>query len=462
MPTLRDGRFFKRVFIRAALLLVTGMILVCLLTWQFVQGEAALGRWIGVALAVAVPLSLVLAWFLARAVARPIDRVGRWAGRLAAGDMSTELDIARNDEIGLVAEALERMRSRLVEQIGEARQQRRDLEATLANLEEGVIAVDRGGIVITANAAAGRMLNLPTSLVGGPLREQLGQRALGRLWDEAVAADERETRRDLVVTGPDGDRTINAAVIRVVAGDSPIAWLLCLRDITAVARSAAMRADFVAAASHELRTPVASIRAATETLQADDVASDSRRRFLDIIDRGAQRLEDLTEDLLQLNRLESPAHEPVASSIDLDELLSALRVTFADALAAKNATFDLDASVRRITTDRRSLELVLENLVDNAVKFIDDGGRIELACRPDGDRVRFDVRDDGCGIPAVDLDRVFERFYQVDKSRSRAAGGTGLGLAIVKHAVTAMGGRVTIAGEIGSGTTVTFWIPAAD
>ncbi len=427
---------------------------------DLIRNRTALAAWTAVGIAIALAFSLLPAWFLARALARPIHRVSDWASRLASGDLTTRVEVQREDEIGQVAEALDGMRSRLAARVREAQQQRRNLEVILTNLQEGVLAVDQAGNVLTANAAARRLLHLSTSPVGGPLREQLGRRSLGNLWDDAVASGASELRRQIVMPGPDGDRSLDVAMIRIPAGGSPITWLFCLRDVTEVSRSAAMKAEFVANASHELRTPAASIRAAIDTLRSSDVAPDARERFLSVIDRNVARLQALTDDLMQLNRVDSATVQLSPSRFDPAEVFETMRALFADATAQKKAELVCQSRVDSLVADRKMLELVLRNLVDNAAKFINDSGRIELVCRPDGATVRFDVCDDGCGIPAEDVQRVFERFYQVDKSRGRNPGGTGLGLAIVKHAVLAMGGNVTIESQPGHGTTVSFAIPA--
>ena len=281
------------------------------------------------------------------------------------------------------------------------------------------------------------------------------------MWDDAVAADAAELQREIVMPGPDGERTVDAMAVRVDDPDTPIRWLLCLRDITAVAHSAAMKADFVANASHELRTPVASIRAAVDTLLSDDLERATRQRFVSVIDRHVGRLQDLTDDLMNLNRVESPNYRLAASSFSPEEVFERMKSSYADELAKKQATLEYECSIGQVTADRRSFDIILNNLVDNAVKFIAPGGRVELACRSNGDTIWFDVRDNGCGIPPEDIERVFERFYRVDKSRGGTEGGTGLGLAIVKHAVNAMGGDVRISSQLGEGTKVSFSIPSS-
>lgn len=438
---------------------VIGVVRVAAPAAEIERSEAVLFQWIGAALAIALPITLTIAYFLARALARPVQHVSGLAERLATGDLNTKIDLQDDDEVGQVARALDQMRMHLADRIREGQQQRQDLEVTLGRLEEGVIAVDGNGRVLTDNAAARRILGSKKPLFGERLGDHLPVAALQRLWETTNGTDASESQRDIAMTVQDEARTISASVIRVDLPGTPIARLLCLRDITDLARSIAMKADFVANASHELRTPVATIRAAADTLTAGDLDAATRARFVGVIDRAVERLKSLTEDLMQLNRVESPSFEPSITQFDPRELLTGIASLFAGAIQAKRATLTFDTTVPLVGSDRKTIELILKNLVDNAVKFIPDGGRVALRCTTTGRQVRFDVEDNGCGIPLADQGRVFERFYQVDKSRSQSQGGTGLGLSIVKHAVNALDGELTLKSEPGVGTTISFTVP---
>ncbi|GMU32574.1 MAG: HAMP domain-containing protein [Planctomycetia bacterium] len=422
--------------------------------------ERVIWQLIAAGLCVALPLALMIAWFMSRGLAAPIQRVGAWANRLGRGDLATRLEVEGDDEIRQVAAALDRMRRNLSDRIQEAHQQRRDLAITIGTLEEGVIAVNQEGIVLLVNPAAIRILGIAHSLVGGPIVEQIPDRGLRRLWEETTSSGSKEVRREIILTSNGVARTVDALIIHVVDTETPIAWLMCLRDITAIAKSVAMKSDFVANASHELRTPVAAIRAAVDTLREPGLDANAQARFMAMIDRNLMRLQALTDDLMNLSKVESVNIELNYSTFDLEEVYAGLRATFGQVLSAKQATFTMKSDVGPIHTDQRWLELILKNLIDNAVKFIPEGGRIKLSCRREDKFAVFEVEDDGCGIPMEDIDRVFERFYQVDRSRGMNQGGTGLGLAIVKHAVNAMQGKVAIRSKVGEGTVVSFQIPA--
>jgi signal transduction histidine kinase len=243
--------------------------------------------------------------------------------------------------------------------------------------------------------------------------------------------------------------------------------LLVLTDVTPLARMIQVKADFAANASHELRTPLSAIRAATETLMSIDPSRDAVavQRFAAIIDRQSSRMEALVRDLLDLSRIESsPAPSP-SGPVNLPGFLADLHARYRERLELKSLqwTTDLPSGLPQLQANAHLLRLVLDNLVDNAVKFTASGGHIRVsafACDEGAGRfVRIEVADDGCGIPPEEQERVFERFYQVERSRSGADRGTGLGLSIVRHAVAALGGTVRLASEPGRGTTVSVTLP---
>lgn len=446
-PMLRDGRIAAVVRVATPLA-------------DLQKREAALLRSMAWALGISLPLALIIAGLLARRIAGPVQQVSAWAHRLASGDLDAKLSVGTGDEIGRVADSLERMRVNLAARVREVQQRRQDLEVTLTHLEEGVIAVGEQGTVLMANEAAHRLLGMDAPLTHQPLADRLPNEALRSLWARARAGARHELRQEIALGAP-SPRTLGVTVTRVDASQSPIAWLMCLRDITVLARSAEMKSDFVANASHELRTPVSAIRAAVETLRSDGLDVDQRGRFVSVIERNVSRLQDLTEDLMQLNRVEAANPELHIAAVELDEVFSSLRAAFNEQLHRKEAHLSFVSGVSDAVTDAKWLELILKNLIDNAVKFIGERGCVAVRVVRKDERIAFEVEDDGCGIPAKDLERVFERFYQVDTSRALNVGGTGLGLAIVKHAVHGLGGDVTIRSEVGRGTTVSFWIPAS-
>jgi two-component system phosphate regulon sensor histidine kinase PhoR len=229
-------------------------------------------------------------------------------------------------------------------------------------------------------------------------------------------------------------------------------------DVTELRRLESVRRDFVANASHELRTPVAAVRAAAETLRSALNDRKAALRFTEIIERNSERLERLIADLLELSRIESSRFQFVLEPVDLADVVQYVTSLHRHRAEKKRITLDaeLPADALAVRADRRALELVFGNLVDNAIKYCPDNARVTVCALRDGDRVRVSVADTGPGIEPRHLPRLFERFYRVDPGRSRELGGTGLGLAIVKHLVEAMGGSVGVASTVGAGTTFTF------
>jgi two-component system phosphate regulon sensor histidine kinase PhoR len=245
-------------------------------------------------------------------------------------------------------------------------------------------------------------------------------------------------------------------------GDGTVAVLL--EDVTDARRLEDVRRDFVANASHELRTPLAAIRGFAETLlHNESLAEGERRSYLEIIDRHAQRLTHIVHDLLELSTIERGRIrlEPVA--LDLGPLLASLIRDWEPRLRERSLELTLgplpDA---RVFADPHAVEQILTNLLDNAVKYSEPGGRIEIQVEEGASKLRVRVRDTGIGIPEQDLARIFERFYRVDKARSRALGGTGLGLAIVKHLVQGLGGEISVQSRLGEGSSFVFTLPRAD
>jgi len=285
---------------------------------------------------------------------------------------------------------------------------------------------------------------------------------------EAVVAAEAggAVERRLEMDTPRGRRVLELHAARVQpAGSRGICLLLVVHDVTDAARTAAMKAEFVANASHELRTPLATIRAAVDSLAA--VGPDDREafaKFLGILDRHVARLEGMTRDLLDLHLVEQAKGRLRPEDVEPHELAAWVEAQLGPAARDKGLTLEVRAEPpgRALRTDRRLLALILQNLLDNAIKFTPAGGRVECELTWRAAALAATVRDTGCGIPRELQDRVFERFFQADTSRSGAGAGrgTGLGLAIVKYAAERLGATVTLASTPDVGTTVTVVVPA--
>ncbi|MBL8990729.1 MAG: PAS domain-containing protein, partial [Phycisphaerae bacterium] len=348
-----------------------------------------------------------------------------------------------------------------------------NLQGVLDGLGEPVVATGEQETILLCNRAAEAMIGVPPGgLAGLRFREVFTRPELVAMHASARAGKAASQRVRL--TTPEGVRTFE-----VTASPLPAAWgrgiygaVVFMRDVTALAQAVQMRTDFVANASHELRTPVAAIRSAAETLL--DGAKDDppvRDRLLSMITVHAQRLEELTTDLMDLSRLESPEMPVNPTVIAMDDVAETIRTAFEQVCGERRLTlrFDVDPGAAEFETDPKLLSLILRNLVDNATKYAFEGTEVVVKAAPTEPAsvggsvvtIRVEVIDRGQGIPLALQERVFERFYQVDAARTGPASrrGTGLGLAIVKHAAKALGGRVGLESAWGEGTRVWVEIP---
>ncbi|MFB3739795.1 MAG: sensor histidine kinase [Candidatus Velamenicoccus archaeovorus] len=355
----------------------------------------------------------------------------------------------RADHARRTAESLGRTVNALQRRLDELEGDRQATDTVLSSMEEGVVLVGSVGGIRLMNAAAERHLGVHPATLSG-LRPTALQDAV-----RATSSDGRSRVVEVETGAP--SRWLRGSAIAV--GDGSV--LLVVRDVTEARRIEEVRRDFVANASHELKTPVASIRAAAETIRTSAHEDPSVvTRFAQQLEREAVRLSRIVSDLLDLSRLEG------GSTLEASVAMDALAREETERLApeAREAGVDLTCSTAAVPAVRgsdRDLSLLVRNLVDNAIRYTRRGGRVDVSVEADDGRVVLTVADTGLGIPTRDLPRVFERFYRVDRARSRETGGTGLGLAIVKHVVENHGGTVDVTSELGHGSTFTVTLPAA-
>ncbi|HVO11962.1 MAG TPA: ATP-binding protein [Vicinamibacteria bacterium] len=412
------------------------------------------------ALALALLATALLSLLLSASLGRTLNELMDGARRLAQGDLSARLPARRDDELGELAHILSHSAAQLQQQLAEIARDRGRTEAVLSALEDGVLAVDHRGVVVLANARLAGALPL-TQPIGRHYLEVVRQREVGELVERVLRTGERATAEvELLNVGR--VFTITALPFPGAEG-TPHGAVLTFNDATERRRVERMRRDFVANASHELRTPLTSIRGFVEALEDDAVDDPEKaRRFLGKIRVHAERMTTLVQDLLELSRLDSGTREPDWEEVNPAAVAVEVIGTFAAPAAAKQiALRHVDRCAATVLTDRDRLRRILENLVDNAVKYTPAGGHVELATSPgDEGAVRIEVTDDGPGIAAEHLDRVFERFYRVDKARSRELGGTGLGLSIVRHLADSVGAAVTVASTPARGACFRVTLPA--
>ncbi len=409
---------------------------------------------VGVAAAALAILAAVAAFLPVRRLARPVEDL------VHAARTGVRVHPRGRDELGQLGEAYNALTERLGEALGAARAEALRLHTLLHGMNEGVIALDASERVYFVNGAARSILDVPVAVpaAGTPLYEIVRDpRVLGVV--QAAMAGGRSSSAEVQLEGPPR-RTLHVQATPLGPGGSGA--IIVLRDLSQIRRLERMRSDFVSNVSHELRTPLASIAAAVETLgdaaaRCDD---DAGPRFLAIIARNVARLDALLSDILALSQLESQPEERPRSPVDLAQVARQGLEDQGPRARAAGVELSLRAEGPVVVDgDPHALRRIVDNLVVNAITYTMQGGAVEVATAvEEGDAV-LRVRDTGIGIPASELDRIFERFYRVDKARSRSAGGTGLGLAIVKHAAKLHGGEVEVESKPGQGSTFTVRLP---
>jgi two-component system phosphate regulon sensor histidine kinase PhoR len=431
---------------------------------EVAQASAAIRRTVLGAGLVALGVVAAVGLLVGRRVTRPLREMREVARRLAEGDFERAAPAGGDDEVGELGRTLNLMARSLRDKIQTLEDERARVAAILDSMVEGVIAMDARGRILLANPGARAIFELAGEAVEGrPFLEVIRDKALLDLIGECRAAGPGGAARREVELPPPRSRILSAHAAAVAFAPQRLGVLLVLHDVTALRRLERVKTEFVANVSHELRTPLTAIRGYLETLR--DGALDepaNARRFIQIAHRHAERLSRLVDDLLQLSNLETGKLVLDLASLPLVEVTAGAAAMFQDRAARAGLTFlDRVPPHLAVRADRDRLTQILVNLLDNAVKHTPAGGRIALdaAPLPDGG-VEVSVADTGAGIPSTDLPRLTERFYRVDRARSRELGGTGLGLAIVKHLVQAHGGDLRIESQVGAGTTVRFSLPA--
>jgi len=407
-------------------------------------------------------LSVGVAYLVARGVSRPLKDLTGTVQVIAAGDLAARVRRYPRHEVGDLGRAFDAMAENLQQKIEDVTRARDRQEAILGAMVEGVMLVGSDGCILLANQALGRLLNLRREPVGCTPLEMLRNPELQEVM-QAVLGGEPYASREIRVLG-DGIRHLEVQVVRLAGGGPQAGGAVAVfHDITERKRVEKMRREFVANVSHELRTPLTAIKGSAETLL--DSALDSpqyARHFVEMIERHTQRLQRLVEDLLDLARIESGEAAPQKEDFSTADLSDAVFSTVSELAAGKGVelTRELPSPPPMLRADRRQVEQAVLNLLDNAVKYTDAGGKVVFGVRQAGASVVISVSDNGPGIAAEHLPRLFERFYRVDKNRSREQGGTGLGLAIVKHVAQAHGGRVEVDSRPGQGSTFRLVLPA--
>jgi len=399
---------------------------------------------------------------MARALGRRLRELTRVAAAVEAGDLTARVGAEGRDEIARFAETFDRMTARLRETLARAEAETARLATILDGMDEGVVAVGAEERISFVNDAARSVLGIgpDAPLEGRRLYEVLRAPALLGIV-ERVAEERAPLELEIELEG--APRRLLHVHAAPVASGGP-GTILVVRDMSRIRALERMRTDFVSNVSHELRTPLAAISAAAENLEDQTTRADPVEgpRFLGAVRRNLTRLEALLDDILAISRFESRPESVERIPVDFAGIVRLACDELQERAAAAGLDFRVLVPQRLgVVGDAGALRRIVDNLVVNALTYTPRGGRVTVSLDPEGGDAVLRVADTGIGIPPGDLDRVFERFYRVDKGRSRSAGGTGLGLSIVKHAVGLHGGQVSVQSELGKGSTFTVRIPGA-
>lgn len=419
---------------------------------------------------VAAGVAVLVAASFARRVSAPLRATAELAERIASGDYRGVGPVEGADEIRRLSEAIATMTEQLEERLDTITGDRNKVLAILGGMVEGVVAIDRDERVVHMNAVAARLLGLaPGEAEGRRIWEVTRVLAVSEILDEVRRTGEPRSGSASLVGAGDGGRAtveleLRAAALRDADG-APGGAVLVMHDVSELRRLENVRRDFVANVSHELKTPLTAIRGLVETMLDDDqMPDDTRQRFLEKVRDQALRLSSLVTDLLSLARIEANEgrveRRPVDVRAILRESLARLSETAARKELALAAELPDEACV--VSGDEESLRQIFDNLLDNACKYTPPGGRVWVRVLRRPNELKVEFEDTGIGIEPADQQRVFERFYRVDKARSRELGGTGLGLSIVKHLASSLGAQVSLESQPGRGSTFRVHFPSPD
>ncbi|MFO0890434.1 MAG: ATP-binding protein [Isosphaeraceae bacterium] len=412
---------------------------------------------------------LAAAGFLAWKWSRALGEIKRGLDALARGERARPILDEVSGPVGRVVEDFNRAAAEVHSRIGRLERDREQLRVVLGAMAEAVIAVDARRRLLFANTSADGLFGLDANSVGRLVPELIRSPQVQNAVEETLRLSHPDAFQGEVVfpireAANRGPARILSVRGTPLPGQPPSGAVLVFHDVTDLRRLERMRQDFVANASHELKTPLASIKAYAETLIDWALTDDSvNRKFLERIEEQADRLNQLIMDMLSLARLDSSTEAFDHGPLSLAPVVESCVEGHRDRATAKRQSLSFDLGCLNgetlVLADEEAVRQILDNLIDNAIKYTPEGGRVRVGCSLAADFVGVEVEDTGIGIPRDELPRIFERFYRVDKARSRELGGTGLGLAIVKHLISSIGGQISVTSRPGSGTRFTVKIP---
>lgn len=408
-------------------------------------------------------IAALISYSIAQSLTRPLEQITKVAKRIKNMDYRARVKVRKQDEIGELGTAINAMADSLQVQMSRIKQNESQLESVLANMINGIVMIDAKGQILLMNRRAEEVLGFSArELVGRHFAEAKQQYELSQIIQEAL--DTRKHLREEITFYFPEERLLELNLVPISqSGPGDFGGvLLVLQDVSAIRRLERMRSEFVANVSHELKTPIAAVKGFAETLLGGAVKDEeTARSFLQIIFDESERLNRLIGDILELSKIESRRVPLMFSPIELESFVAKTFTLLEPEANRKHITLHCNVeSGLYVEADEDRLRQIIMNLLANGINYTPEGGRVTLSVlAPDNDHIRFQISDTGIGIPKKDLSRIFERFYRVDKARSRSSGGTGLGLSIVKHLVELHKGTVSVTSTVGVGTTFTIDLP---
>jgi two-component system phosphate regulon sensor histidine kinase PhoR len=408
---------------------------------------------------IAILISLIVSSF----IVKPIKEITNMAKDVARGSLSRRVFVTTGDEIQELAESINEMTYQLKDKIDQEIKERNSLNSILEGMVEGVMVTDSQGKLIMVNTALKRIFSLTQDTTGKTPIEVIRNSDLQTAFDR-IQKGQESVKKEISLYGGEKEKTLIVQVVALKRNEELQGAIGVFHDISELKRLENIRKDFVANVSHELKTPLSAIIGYSETLLHKDFSKEKEREksFLEIISNHAKRLANIVEDLLKISEIESGSHFVDINPIEMKDVLGRALKILENEIEKKKLSLTIESTIPEFKSDEYILEQVLLNLLDNAVKYTPENGEIRVKVAAKDSFIQVDVSDTGIGIPSRDLSRIFERFYTVDKARSREMGGTGLGLSIVKNLIESIGGKVSVTSEVNKGSTFTFTFPRYD
>lgn len=414
--------------------------------------------------------ALLLSVFTANSFTKPIRLIQKTAQKITMGDLKQRNSIKINNELGDLADSLNQMADELERKIYEVTKDKQELEAILGSMAEGVMVIGKDEKIVLVNSPITKTFDLRTKdAVGKPYWEVIRNEEINSILRETIR-NKQSMRKEVHIFSPEDiyfnvqtSVIMNPVISNGVHNSSEVLGALAVfHNITELIKIDKMRKEFTANVSHELKTPLTSIKGFVETL-LDGAVDDKQKskEYLNIIKTHTDRLEYLLNDLLSLARIESREIKMEMSNVRIQNMINKVTALYKNKLHEKQLILanDIPEDIPSIYVDEAKMEQVFSNLLDNAIKFTPNNGKINIKAGEEKDFIKIDFKDTGIGIPKEHIPRIFERFYTVDKARSRELGGTGLGLSIVKHIIEAHGGKITVESAMGTGSIFSVYLP---